>query len=233
MRAGKLKQAREYFERAVEFTPNYPVLQVNLGIVKSSLGDPETAERHFLRALQLNPDYSQGHYYYARWLVEHERAPEAVAHLERSIEISPGNYNPHRMLLDLHAAIEDRVALAAQVERVLALAPHDPAATAYAEGRVPFEVAEQTAEAYADLGWVRIRDRDWLEAAVLYREALRRDPIVSASWNNLGWALASAGFHDLALPCFERALELDPASELARGNLRWALERQRELHGGP
>jgi tetratricopeptide (TPR) repeat protein len=225
MGEGEMEKALTYYERAARINRNYPVLEINLGIVKSALGDPTTAEPHFRRALQLQPDYAQGHFYYARWLVEHGRAPEAIAHLERAVAISPGDVHPNRMLLDAFAALDDAASLAAHARRVLKIAPSDPAATAYLAGRVPYEVAEESAGAYAELGLAKIHHRRWLESAALYRHALRLDPNDAASWNNLGWALGSAGFHALAVACFERALELDPASEHARENLRWARER--------
>jgi len=59
----------------------------------------------------------------------------------------------------------------------------------------------------------------WLEAAVLYQHTLQLAPDDSSYWNNLGWALANAGFFELAAPCLERALDLDPESEYARSNL--------------
>jgi tetratricopeptide (TPR) repeat protein len=201
------------------------VLEVNLGIVKSALGDPEAGEAHYLRALELQPDYAAGHHYYAKWLVEHARAREAIAHLRRAIAISPRDEHPNRMLLDLYAALDDRASLVAHAERVLQIAPSDPAALAYRNGGMPFEVADATAEAHAQAGLARIHREEWLEAAVILRQSLRLDPDQSAVWNNLGWAMASAGLFDLAIGCFERALELDPASEHARGNLHWVRER--------
>jgi tetratricopeptide (TPR) repeat protein len=233
MAEGKMETALAYYERAARINRNYPVLEINLGIVKSALGDPETAEHHFRRALELQPDYAQGHFYYARWLVEHGRAPEAMVHLERALAISPGDVHPNRMLLDAYAALDDVASLAAHCRRVLQIAPSDPAATAYLDGRPPYEVAEESAEAYAELGLAKIHRRKWLESAALYRHALRLDPNDSSSWNNLGWALGSAGFRALAVACFERALELDPSSEHARENLRWALERHSEAAVSP
>jgi tetratricopeptide (TPR) repeat protein len=229
---GEMAEALAYYERAARINPNYPVLEVNLGIVKSALGDPEGAEPHFRRAIELQPGYAQGHFYYARWLVEHGRAPEAWAHLERAIEISPGDAHPHHMLLDAYAATGDAIALAAHARRVRQIAPSDPAATAYLDGRVPYAAGEESVEAYAQLGLDWIHRRKWLESAAIYRYALRLDSKDARSWNNLGWALGSAGFLDLAVACFERALELDPASEHAHSNLRWARDRYLET-GAP
>jgi tetratricopeptide (TPR) repeat protein len=233
MRDGHVREALDYFERAATITPNYSILEINLAIAKSTLGEPEQAESHFRRALDLTPDYARGHFYYARWLVDHQRAPEAIAHLERAVAVSPGDVDANRLLLEIHAATGNAEGLVARARRVLEIVPEDPTATAYASGSVPYEVDEESAEAYASLGLQRINAKEWLESATLYRQALRLDPNESSSWNNLGWALLSVGFLDLAVPCFERALELDPDSELARGNRNWALELQSAAPGSP
>jgi len=222
MRRGELEQALAHYERARELTPNYSVLEVNLGIVKSALGDPQAAEPHFKRALSLSPDYAAGHFYYARWLTEQGRGPQAMAHLRRALAISPGDVDANRMLLESYAAQGQRTALSAHSRRVLAIAPGDPVATAYAKGEVPYEIDGDDAVGYAREGYRRIGAKDWLGAAVCYRKSLELDPLAAGSWNDLGWALAQAGFFELALPCFERALELDPALERARDNLHWA-----------
>jgi tetratricopeptide (TPR) repeat protein len=233
MRDGKLQEALDYYERAAVFTPNYSILEINLGVVKSALGDPQAAEPHFRRALELTPGYARGHYFYARWLIEHERAPQARWHLERAIELSPGDIEANRMLLDLHAARGDREALDRLVRRVLEIAPADPAATAYDSGGVPWPVREESAESYSSLGMAKLQRRAWLEAAALYRHVLALEPDSSPYWNNLGWALGSAGYYDLAIPCFERAMELDPDSRHARNNLDWVRERQSIAAGSP
>jgi tetratricopeptide (TPR) repeat protein len=233
MRDGKLREALGYFERAAEFSPDYSILEVNLGIVKSALGDAKAAESHFLRALRLTPDYARGHYYYAKWLVEHERAPEAITHLRQAIATSPSDVDANRLLLDLYAATGQTAALEALARHVLEIAPSEPAALAYAERRVPWTADEESADAYAQIGLRALHRDSWLESAAVYRHALRLDPGSSSSWNNLGWALGKAGFYDLAVPCFERALELDRASEHARNNLRWVRERQSAAAGSP
>jgi tetratricopeptide (TPR) repeat protein len=222
MARGELAEALALFERAATITPNYSILEINLGIVKSALGDAETGERHFLRALSLEPDYAQGHYYYARWLVAHARAPQALPHLEQAVALSPGDVDVNRLLLDFHAARGDREALVARARQVLTLAPDEPAAQAYLDGRVPYEAPEDSAEAWASLAFQKLGEADWLAAATLYRRSLELDAAVASSWNDLGWTLAQAGFRELAPACFERALALDPALERARANLDWA-----------
>ena len=138
----------------------------------------------------------------------------------------PSDVEAHRELLAILAATGDRAALAAQARRVLEVDPDDAFATALSAGRLPYRVASETAEAVAAAGLERIHRREWLEAAVLYRRALELDERSGAAWNNLGWALASAGFDDLAIPCFERALAVDPGQTNARSNLDWVRARR-------
>ena len=216
MRAGHLEQALEHFERAAILTPDYSVLEINLGIVNSALGRKEVAEQHYRRALLLTPDYAQGRYYYADWLQDHGRCPEAIEHLERALEISPGDVDSNRLLLHIFFAMGDEVALRERARRVLALDPSHPVARAYAEGRVPFETSEETAAAYTSLGLQSLLEEEWLDATVLYRHALKLDATHAPSWNQLGQGLARLGFHDLAVPCFRQALTLDPQLERAQ-----------------
>jgi len=225
MRAGRTQQALTYFERAQPMLPDYSILEINLGIVKSALGDPKTAERHFRRALRLTPDYAAGHYYYAKWLTENGRTPAAIPHLERAIALSPGDSETNRLLLEIHAAMGDREALELQSSRVLRISPGDGFARALASGKAPYPIADSSAAGLAAAGLERLQRRDWLAASIVYRSALALEPRSATSWNNLGWALASAGCRDLALASFERALEIEPDQEHARRNLAWVRQR--------
>jgi tetratricopeptide (TPR) repeat protein len=225
MRQGKLDEALDYFNRAKAFTPNYSILEINLGIVKSALGQDEEAEQHYRRALQLDPDYGQGHYYYARWLVKRARGPEAIAHLRTALRISPGDIDARLMLMRLHAASGDEAALAALVEDTLQLAPAERTALAFSRGEVPLSVPGDTAEAYAMEGRRRLDLQLWIDAAILNRRAVKLDPQSAVAWNNLGWALGQLGFYKPAVACFRTAYELDPEMTVARYNMIWASER--------
>jgi len=196
MRAGRLEQALEHFERAAILTPDYSVLEINLGIVNSALGHEQLAERHFRRALQLTPDYAQGRYYYADWLRDHGRCPEAIEQLERALEISPGDVDSNRLLLHILFAMGDEAALRERAQRVLALDPSHPIARAYSAGRVPFDAAEETAAAYTRLALQEFQAEQWLDAAVLYRYALKLDATSARTRDQLGRSLVRLGFDE-------------------------------------
>src|SRR5205823_6666204 len=121
------------------------------GIAENGLGNTAAADRHFRRALGLNPDHPATHLYYARWLIRQGRTGEAIPHLERTLELSPADVDARHMLMSVYAARGapelDRLALA-----TLSLASTDTIAAHYARREPPFHPAAPGAKAWYDLG---------------------------------------------------------------------------------
>jgi tetratricopeptide (TPR) repeat protein len=227
MSRGLTRQALREFERAAELVPQYEVLQINLAIAKDDLGLPG-AEGHFRRALEIAPRYARGRYFYAVWLVDEARAPEAVTQLERALEASGGDLDARTLLARLLAARGDDAALAAVVAGTLAIAPDEPVALAYRRGGDPVTAAAETWEAYAAVTRRRAAAGEWLEAAGAARRGVALAPGSAAAWNDLGWVRLSLGFVAEAIPCLERSVALEPS---ARAQANLALARRR-LAGG-
>ncbi|MGB8012642.1 MAG: tetratricopeptide repeat protein [Terriglobales bacterium] len=53
--------------------------------------DPVTAEREFKRALELDPNFVQGHHWYATYLLASGRYPEALDQIERARKLDPSS----------------------------------------------------------------------------------------------------------------------------------------------
>jgi tetratricopeptide (TPR) repeat protein len=53
--------------------------------------DPVTAEREFKRALELDPNYVQGHHWYATFLMARKRFPEALDQIEQARRLDPSS----------------------------------------------------------------------------------------------------------------------------------------------
>jgi tetratricopeptide (TPR) repeat protein len=53
--------------------------------------DPVTAEREFKRALELDPNFAQGHHWYATFLLVSERYPEALDQIEQARKLDPSS----------------------------------------------------------------------------------------------------------------------------------------------
>jgi len=190
MAQGKYTAAKSAFDRAAQYTPSYSRLEINRGIVASAMGDQNEAERHFVRALSLNPDRN-AHFFYARWLLRRGQGTEAESHLAEAARLAP-NWLPAQQL-------------ALQVE--------------IGRGRATSRVADcgSYRECF-DRGWQATNNASHVDAAVSYRAALRFQPTAMA-FNNLGWSLASMGYREDAMNAYRAALAADPAFQAARNNL--------------
>ena len=220
---GRYERAKELFVQAQKLLPNYSTLQVNLGIVENGLGNPAAAESHFTRALALNPAHPATHRYYARWLIGQGRGAEAIPHLERTLELSPGDIEARHQLMSLHAAraAPELVPLALET---LNLAAGDTIAARYAKGGLPFRPDSPGAGSWFKLAVTFRGEKRHTDAAQAYRAALALDSSNADAWNNLGWSLAKLGFYQDAIPAFRSAERHQPGFALASNNLAWAVE---------
>jgi tetratricopeptide (TPR) repeat protein len=221
MRRGRYVEARDLFLRAQEKLPNYSFLEVNLGVVDAAMGNPVGAEPHFRRAIALDEVQPSVHRFYARFLVDQGRAPEAIEQLRRTLALSPGETDARHLLMAIYAAQGDTAGLQALVTETLAIMRTDPDAEAYARGSAPAPSASDTYQGWFDLGLSFTNAGRNLQAAQSYRMALARDSSQADAWNNLGFALGKLGFFGEAVPALERAIRLRPAFQLARNNLAW------------
>jgi Flp pilus assembly protein TadD len=101
MRKGHLTAADEYFTRALQHSPLYAYLHVNLGVLKGAQGNRELAETHFREAQRLDPGNPVSHQYYARWLHSVGRTGEAIPMARRAVELSPGDAEAKRLLEEM------------------------------------------------------------------------------------------------------------------------------------
>jgi protein O-mannosyl-transferase len=222
MARGEMLGAKSAFERADTLTPNYWSLEINLGIVNGALQAPQIAEAHFQRALQLAPNFPDSHFFYARWLVEQGRSPEALLHLDRAIATSPAYEAAHLLRMDLLAARGEVAAARRAGAEYLRFDPSNRRARSYASGTLPVGPETPSYEANLLLGLALGQQRNFVESALAYRAALELDPRSADALNNLGWTLNQLGFLQEAIPILEKALEIRPDFPLARNNLAWA-----------
>jgi tetratricopeptide (TPR) repeat protein len=220
MRLGRYSSARDYFMRAYVLTPNYAVLHVNIAIVTNALGDSAKAEEWFQKALTTNPTYAAARRFYAIWLAQHGRGGEAIAQLERALELSTGDVESRHALLELYAAAGDTAKLRSLAQQTLNLDPSDAPALEYSAGLSNAQPG--TSAEWFKRGLSHTSTGRHAQAVAAYRIALAKDSANADAWNNLGWSLGKLGFFPQAVPALERALRLRPDYTLARNNLAWA-----------
>lgn len=84
------EKARMHAEKAVALDAESAESHTALGAIKVNADwDWKAAERHFVRAVELNPNYARAHYRYAQLLSILGRNDEALAAVKKASEINP------------------------------------------------------------------------------------------------------------------------------------------------
>ncbi|MFP4166799.1 MAG: O-antigen ligase family protein [Opitutales bacterium] len=90
--------AGRYAEKAVEVSEDYWRASAQLGIARALSGERQQAEEALQRALELAPNNSNAHYYWAAFTMRFpERQEEALAAVRRALTINPDNESARRL----------------------------------------------------------------------------------------------------------------------------------------
>jgi tetratricopeptide (TPR) repeat protein len=235
MEKGAYPRALDYFTRALEFTPNYPTLEINLGILNGAMADEGDAvrsveaERHFERAMALAPNNDLTHAYYGRWLLQHGRVGEAKLQLQQAVALNPQRLLQHEELIQAELKDGNRAAAVQAAQQTLALAPEDVVASSVV-GQSQMQGRMRPVLSAAD--WVNLSLSQYrlgqYEASITSaRSALELDPAMAEAYNNIGAAYAGMHRWDEAIRADEKAVRLKPTLEIARNNLAWATSQKK------
>ncbi len=222
MRRGDHPGALSHFERALEFTPNYALLEVNLGIVTGALHRHEEAERHFRRAISLAPADDRALTPYARWLRARDRTAEAIQHAQLAAKHNASALAPRHLLMEMYLEQGDPELARVIAEDTLEVAPDDRAALdcLARAGALSSEPAD--ADDLVNLSLHHFQRGRYAASIDAARRALRLRPDYAEAYNNLAAAHAALGNWDDAIQAAREALRINPAFQLARNNLAWA-----------
>jgi hypothetical protein len=137
MEKGDYVRALSYFTRALEYSPDYYVLEINLGIANGALNNDEEAQRHFARSLELAPQDAQALYFYASWLRERGRFSEATQYLNADIGSNPAYLDARYLLMWIYHDLGDTGSLERTARDLLAQFPNDSVAQTWLAGKIP------------------------------------------------------------------------------------------------
>jgi len=231
--------AGKYYRRAYELIPEYPYLNVNLGILSDAEGRPAEAEKYFRNAVLYGPGYPECYYYYGRFLWKQRRPGEAEADLKKTLELAPAHLEARYLLMELYYERSESAKLADIAGQTLQISPGDPRSNSYlallkagkpetagpqinASGQTPEDLLERSLTYY--------QRGDYKKSIGAARQALRLRPNYDLAYNNICAAYNALGEWDRAITAGEKAVQLNPANQLARNNLAWA--RQQKRAGG-
>ena len=206
MEQGKYARALDFFNRALLYTPNYPTLEINLGVCYGAMNEAHEAEAHFMRAMALAPNDDQTHSFYARWLAVQGRLAEANQQQHLAHELNPAR-QPEASI-----ASASITPAAAAVNESLSRYLAGDWTGSIAAARRALAVDPHSAQAWNNIGAALARLNRWYEAADADRQALAIDSTLQIARNNL----AEAERH-LSAPAQQAAtLALGEASLLNR-----------------
>jgi tetratricopeptide (TPR) repeat protein len=216
--------AREIFLRALVETPNYAILETNLGIVSNLLGYNAEAERHFARALALTPNADEPRYHYARVLFQQRRLQEAQAQAQSAVQLNPSRLGTQYLLMQIDASLGEDTAAQAVAQDILRIAPGDAAAV-----RLLAHPGERSVDDWLDMSLRNYQQGKYEDAKNAAREALKQKPDSAIAYNNIAAAAAAEKNWDEAISNAGRALQLKPDFQLAKNNLVWAASEKAKL----
>jgi tetratricopeptide (TPR) repeat protein len=220
MNKGAYPEALSYFEKALLYTPNYPSLEVNLGVVNGAMADKDAgarageAEHHFQRAVVLSPNDDTTHAFYGRWLSEHGRIAEAIAQLQTAVGLNPSRMFQREQLIVAYTREGDRVAARNAAQAALAVAPDDTVA----KGAVEHPVV-QDAAFWINLSLAQYKQGAYEASIASARRALTINPQMAEAYVNIGAGYGSMHQWDEAIRNEREALDINPGLQIAKNNI--------------
>lgn len=226
--------ALDLFTRALVYTPNYYILEINLGIAYGALGKPAEANAHFTRSIALAPGEVTPRYYYARFQYQNGQPAAAAALLAEGVRLNPDYLPAWYLLMETEGVMGDRAALEKTARDTLARFPGDATAAAWLERspRIQPGAAAQaaadprraTADQYLNESLAAFRAGQFQQCVDLAKKATELTPDYAAAWNNVGSCSNSLEKWDDGIQALLKALQLKPDFQLAKNNLAWAHE---------
>jgi tetratricopeptide (TPR) repeat protein len=207
---GRLDEAIEHFQKALETHPGYPEDHNNLGVALLRKGQVDEAVVHFQKALEIRPDYAEFHNDLGIALVQKGQVDEAMAHYQRAIQLKPDFADAHGNLANILAKKGQFAEAIVQYQQAIQLNP-------------------DYAEAHYNLGVVLGVQGQLDEAIEQYRKAIQLKPDYTDAHGNLANVLATQGKLDEAVKEYQRLLELAPNSAQAHFRFGQVLQARRNF----
>lgn len=190
--AGRWDEAEAALRQAIAVNPYQPEWQFNLGLTLEAAGRLEDALGAFRSSYELSDNGDpQSAMIMGSTLIELDRPEEAIAWLERTLELAPSNVDAHVHLIDALALVgrhED-----AEVHFYMAV-----------------QLSPENASAHAALAESLLDRREYDRAVWCLREAARLDPYLPRVHARLAKACAETGRIERARQLYLRELRRNP-----------------------
>ena len=194
-RSGRVQEAIEHYEQALQLKPYYAEAHHNLGLALTQAGKLPEAIQHFEQVVRIKPDSAEAHRRLGLALQQAGHLPEAVGQFEQTLRINPDSAETHN---DLGNALLQAGKLKNATEQYQQALDTDPDFVA-AQNNLAWLLATRAA---ADGG-------DPLRAVTLAQRACElTDGRVAEYLDTLGVTYAAAGRFADAIGAAQKAIAL-------------------------
>lgn len=245
--------AKTYAAKAIELDPTLAEPHATIAFVSWLLErDKAGAEREFLRAIELNPNYPTAHHWYSRYLRGIGRLDDAFREIKRAEELDPLSLVIINNVAENYVDKDDLNSANRECQRMIDLDPNFWAAhqtlgivrvkqgryaEALAEAQKSTQFAERSNASLALLGHVHARLGQRGETEAIIKELERRYANKEADGRDLVVVYAGLEDKDKAFAWLDKAfadrsvflvfLKLEPLMETLHSDPRWKdLERR-------
>jgi tetratricopeptide (TPR) repeat protein len=187
LESGQVERAMDQYQAALAADSRLAEAHLNLAVANVKQRRLSAAEQSLRQAILLDPDYAQARFQLGALLLQTRRVREAIDHLRRATELRPNNREYRVALATAAVNLGDLPLAAQQLEIAVA-----------ADGR--------HAEAWAQLGSIRLRQDMQSDAIRCFHRAVELRPQWPLALDSLAWLLATA--RDPALRNPTEAVEL-------------------------
>jgi protein O-mannosyl-transferase len=201
---GRLDEAIDQFQKALNIAPGYPELETNLILALTKKGRTDEAISHLQTLLKEDPNNAQAHYNLGNALQKKGDSQGAIAAYEKALSIQARYPAAHYYLgiaLDQNGQIDEAIA---HYQEAVKEQPNYP-------------------QAYCLLGNDLLQKARVDDAIAAYEQALKSRPTYPEVENNIGLALVQKGRPSEAIAHWQNALAGQSDSVDSLNNLAWVL----------
>ncbi len=191
------------FSHALAVAPENEVAHFNLGKALSQKKELNEALRHYLIAIELNPNVAQAHNNLGNLFAEKKQIEKAVRSYQNALLANPDLVEAH---LNLAKFLKEK--------------NMDKALFHY---QTALEINPNRPDTHIGFGKLLTSQKSFDKAILHFQKAITLQPGSADAFNSLGNALGKKGETDKALNAFHQALAIDPTFMEAYNNLGNAL----------
>lgn len=197
---GKYSEAVEDYIEALNALPRNRQIMFNMSMALGAMKDYAKADSAFSKLIEYYPNFDNAYLGRAMVRLENSDTVQALADVERAIEINSNAFNGYLMRSDIALKYEnDKPKALENIDQAVKLKPKD-------------------ANLYINRAYLRYVNDDYFGSMSDYTYALQLDPMNRTALFNRALLRTEVSDFDNALKDYNQILEMDPTNDLALYN---------------